>query len=215
MKITVFTVTDCQFSKKEIEYLKSHNLQYEEKNLETNKEFLTEMLAISDNFAGTPVTRVEKDDGQIAVLKGFTQDEFDVALGFKKPEEITKPMETTDDVVSASTPVTAASTTDATPPTPPAPTPPQPTVPEPPPISPVVEPPASPADLPPAPSSEPTTPPAVENPPPAPSPANPTDEKLSSVLDTLQTRSKDTSPPTASPNPPPPNMPTIPDPTFK
>lgn len=81
MKITVYTITDCQFSKKEKDYLKDHNLPYEEKNLETNKEFLTEMLAVSNNFAGTPVTKVEKDDGQITVLKGFTETEFSQALG--------------------------------------------------------------------------------------------------------------------------------------
>jgi len=90
MKITIYTITDCQFSKAEKEYLASHSLQYEEKNLETNKDFLTEMLAISNNFAGTPVTRVEKDDGSIAVLKGFTKEEFDTTFGFAetKPAEV-------------------------------------------------------------------------------------------------------------------------------
>jgi len=82
MKITIYTITDCQFSKQEKEYLTAHNLQYEEKSLETNKDFLTEMLAVSNNFAGTPVTRVEKDDGSIAVLKGFTKEEFDTTFGF-------------------------------------------------------------------------------------------------------------------------------------
>jgi len=84
MKITLYTVNDCQFSKQEKDYLTSHQLQFEEKNLELNKEFLTEMLAISDNFAGTPVTKIEKDDGQSVVLKGFTQAEFDEALGYKE-----------------------------------------------------------------------------------------------------------------------------------
>ena len=36
------------------------------------------MLAVST--FGTPVTRVEKDDGSIAVLKGFTKEEFDTTL---------------------------------------------------------------------------------------------------------------------------------------
>ncbi|MFH0979423.1 MAG: glutaredoxin domain-containing protein [Candidatus Roizmanbacteria bacterium] len=103
MKITVYTTADCQFSKAEKEYLTSHSLQYEEKNLETNKEFLTEMLAVSNNFAGTPVTRVEKDDGTIAVLKGFTKEEFDTTFGIsaespkteeQKPVEEAKPEET-------------------------------------------------------------------------------------------------------------------------
>lgn len=90
MKITVYTIKDCAFSKQEKEYLTSHSLPYEEKDLETNKEFLTEMLAISSNFAGTPVTRVEKDDGTIAVLKGFTKGEFDKTLGFSAEPPITE-----------------------------------------------------------------------------------------------------------------------------
>jgi len=82
MKITLYTVTDCQFSKQEKEYFTSHTLTFEEKNLETNRDFLTEMLTLSNNFAGTPVTKIEKDDGQIVVLKGFTKEEFDKALGY-------------------------------------------------------------------------------------------------------------------------------------
>lgn len=85
MKITVYTIKDCTFSKQEKEYLNTNKLVFEEKDLETNKDFLTEMLAISNNFAGTPVTRVEKDDGTIAVLKGFTKDEFDKTFGLAAP----------------------------------------------------------------------------------------------------------------------------------
>ncbi len=81
MKITLYTIKDCAFSKQEKEYLNTNKLVFEEKDLETNKDFLTEMLAISNNFAGTPVTRVEKDDGTIAVLKGFTKEEFDTTFG--------------------------------------------------------------------------------------------------------------------------------------
>ena len=88
MKITIYTITDCQFSKAEKEYLQAHNLAFEEKNLEQNREWLTEMLAISNNFAGTPVTKIEKDDGQIVVLKGFTKEEFDKALNLI-PQETT------------------------------------------------------------------------------------------------------------------------------
>ena len=81
MKITIYTIKDCAFSKQEKEYLTANKLMFEEKDLETNKDFLTEMLAISNNFAGTPATRVEKDDGTIAVVKGFTKEEFDTTFG--------------------------------------------------------------------------------------------------------------------------------------
>lgn len=101
MKITVYTITECQFSKQEKEYLSAHGLAFEEKNLETNREFLAEMLAVGSNFAGTPVTKIEKDDGQIAVLKGFTAADFDKTLGFT-------PATTPEAVKPAEAPVQAA-----------------------------------------------------------------------------------------------------------
>jgi len=82
MKITVYTITECQFSKQEKEYLSSHGLQFEEKNVSANREFLTEMLTVGSNFAGTPVTKIDTDDGKTIVLKGFTKEEFDKTLGF-------------------------------------------------------------------------------------------------------------------------------------
>lgn len=80
MKITVYTITDCKYSQAEKQYLQEKNMPFEEKNLEANREFLSEMLTLSNNFAGTPVTKIEKDDGQVVVLKGFTKEEFDKAL---------------------------------------------------------------------------------------------------------------------------------------
>lgn len=85
MKVTVYTINDCQFSQQEKAYLSAHNIAFEEKNLETNREYLTEMLAVSQNFAGTPVTKIDKDDGQSVVLKGFTQEEFDRELNLATP----------------------------------------------------------------------------------------------------------------------------------
>lgn len=100
MKITVYTITECQFSKQEKEYLLSHGVQFEEKNVSSNREFLTEMLAVGSNFAGTPVTKIDTDDGKTVVLKGFTKEEFDKTLGFetqspvqeaKQPEPVAAP----------------------------------------------------------------------------------------------------------------------------
>jgi len=88
MKITIYTTKDCAFSKQEKEYLKTNSLQYEEKDLEANKDFLTEMMTVSNNFAGTPVTKIEKDDGTISVLKGFTKEEFDTTLGLGTPAPV-------------------------------------------------------------------------------------------------------------------------------
>jgi len=181
MKITVYTVSDCQFSKAEKEYLQSHNLPYEEKNLEQNREWLTEMLAVSNNFAGTPVTKIEKDDGKIEVLKGFTQEEFDQVLGFKKEEPVAQ--------ASASVPVTPPSQPSPTqPPTPPPP-PPQPTQPTTP------TPPAQTSPVNPAPTTTP------------PQPADP----LSSVLSDLEQKASPNQPPPPPSSNPPSNIPNIPD----
>ena len=125
MKITVYTINDCPFSKQEKDYLSANKLVFEEKNLETNKEFLTEMLTVSNNFAGTPVTKVEKDDGQIAVLKGFTKEEFDKTFGF---EAVPKPVEETNAKMDVPT---APISTPPSIPTPPSVQPPKAETPEP------------------------------------------------------------------------------------
>lgn len=105
MKITIYTIPECQFSKTEKEYLSSKNIPFEEKNLEANRDFLTEMLTLSNNFAGTPVTKIEKDDGQIVILKGFTKEEFEKELGAAPAGQV----QPTPEVQTATAPVTEAS----------------------------------------------------------------------------------------------------------
>lgn len=221
MKITIYTTNDCEFSKKEKAYLSAHGQLFEEKNLESNKEYLTEMLAVSNNFAGTPVTKIEKDDGTTVILKGFTQEEFDKTLNVAP--------------VTTSAPAAATASTDvptATPPAAPAPTlagqdvgqpsttPPEPTPPTPPTPTP--------------PTPEPT-PPVVEPTPPTPSPVEPpkaNDPKLASLLNDLQSMSAkietpapaasaQSEPPAQAPQPqqaapatPPPGAPNLPNPNF-
>lgn len=120
MKVTIYTINDCPFSKSEKEYLQANNIPFEEKNLETNRENLTEMLKVSDNFAGTPVTKVEKDNGEIMVLKGFTMEEFAKAMdlpvtgGVQVPSGAPVPSESTPDASTATpAPVVPPMTTPA------------------------------------------------------------------------------------------------------
>lgn len=208
MKITVYTITDCEFSKQEKEYLASHNLQFEEKNLETNREFLTEMLTVSNNFAGTPVTKVEKDDGQIAVLKGFTKEEFDQALGFTQTQASGSTTTPNDNPTNPSTPVPGQPTTPSqTPQDNPTPIPPEPPMtpnPTPPPVQDPVQPPTAPAPpTPPTPSQE--TPPKP-----------PADQQLNSILNDLQAKVNEEIPAAQPPQNPAPsnNLPNIPEPNF-
>lgn len=125
MKITIYTITECKFSQQEKEYLTNHTLPFEEKNLETNREFLTEMLTVGNNFAGTPLTKIEKDDGQIVVLKGFTQAEFDKTLGLT----VVEPVKSVEAVKPVESVTPSVETVPATPPIPVAPSP-EPTMPQ-------------------------------------------------------------------------------------
>lgn len=203
MKVTLYTTSTCPFCQQEKSYLQSKRLSFEEKNVELNKAYLDEMLQVGSNFAGVPVTKIEKDDGQTVVLKGFTQSEFDAALATSQP------------AVQAQSDDTAQ---------PPAPTP-EPTTPSvPPPYEPVAPTPApiepEPTITPPAPTPEPLAPtppfsePAISEPT---SPVEPTQQQsqvssdpLNSILKDLQNRmtTDQNQPVQPQPTPPQPDQPT-------
>ncbi len=208
MKITVYTTSACQFSQKEKEYLRSRNLVFEEKNLETNREFLSEMLSISNNFAGTPVTKIEKDDGQIVILKGFTQEEFDQVLGqtqtpapAPEPPKVAAPLSTTEPQPTvAPEPAPVATTPEPSIPKEesPAPSPatPPPAVEEP--LDTIVSPPNS--------SLTENTPPSTTNPTQTTPQSNPMDAVLKDLQSLSETTSQEAKP--AEPTiPPPPSTP--------
>lgn len=205
MKITIYTINDCAFSKQEKDFLIANKLAFEEKNLETNKEFLTEMLAVSNNFAGTPVTKIEKDDGQIVVLKGFTLDEFNKTLNLTPAPTSTTPTveETHVDIQAPVAPVVPQANDTLPPldiPTPVAPTVPTPVMPVTPPA--VPEPPVMPPTEPVAPA-QPTMP--VAPPTPVAPQTGPSNDQLNSILTDLQNKvnQPDLTPPSAPviPNP--------------
>src|SRR3990167_3941267 len=95
MKITLYTIADDKsaFCKDVKAYLTSKSLPFDEKRVDQDREALSAMLTVSNNFAGVPFTVIEKDDGQKVMLKGFTQPEFDTALTTEaaKAGEPTKP----------------------------------------------------------------------------------------------------------------------------
>ncbi len=215
MKITIYTVSDCQFSKAEKEYLKQHNLQYEEKNLEQNREWLTEMLAVSNNFAGTPVTKIEKDDGTIVVLKGFTQGEFDQELGLNQTQTIDQ---TTTQINPPLPPVSPSPSTPTSPPSASSPQnqPVQPLstnqpVSTSPSAFPTTNQSISSSSNQPAPTPSPTFPPSTPTPNVNQSISNP-NNNLNKILQDLHDKAQMTnSPPSPSPSIPPTDIPNIPD----
>lgn len=111
MKITIYTITDCPFCKQEKEFLTSKGLQFEEKNVQQNRDFLTEMLDISNKFAGVPFTMIEKDNGEKVGLKGFTQSEFEQALGLSAtPPAANMPAKAAPSAQPPTTPTSSVST---------------------------------------------------------------------------------------------------------
>ena len=87
--VVVYTIENCPFCKAEKDYLTVHAIPFEEKRVDSNEANLKEMLALSDNFAGVPVTHLKGASSQ-RVVKGFTETEFAQELtdvGFLKLEE--------------------------------------------------------------------------------------------------------------------------------
>jgi len=74
--ITVFTIPNCPFCKAEKDYLTKAGISFTEKNVEQDENNLKEMLELSDNFAGVPVTLVENQKGEKSVIRGFTEKDF-------------------------------------------------------------------------------------------------------------------------------------------
>lgn len=89
MKVTIYTINDAEsdFCKQAKDFLTAHNIQFENKDVEHDRKALSEMLALSDNFSGVPVIVVEEEGKDKQVLKGFTQQEVEQALGLSVAAE--------------------------------------------------------------------------------------------------------------------------------
>lgn len=79
LKITLFKTANCPFCKAEKDFLNKNSLLFVEKDVESDEASLKEMLALSDNFAGVPVTFLQNKDKK-TVIKGFTEADFMLEL---------------------------------------------------------------------------------------------------------------------------------------
>lgn len=77
--VTIYTIETCPYCKAEKEYLDGKGIAYTEKRVDADEAALKEMLAVSDNFAGVPVT-VLTTEKEKRVVKGFTQSDFEEEL---------------------------------------------------------------------------------------------------------------------------------------
>ncbi|KXK08813.1 MAG: glutaredoxin 3 [Microgenomates bacterium OLB22] len=82
MNAIIYTLHDCPFSAAAKKYLTDHGITFEEKDVESDKANLEEMLQKSKDFEGVPFAEVTTDTGVIT-LRGFTQAEWDEKLGGK------------------------------------------------------------------------------------------------------------------------------------
>ncbi len=74
--VKVYSITTCPWCDKVKKYLKSKGVEYEERNIETNDEFLAECKALS----GDELVPVITADGKNFVL-GFDKAKLDEMLG--------------------------------------------------------------------------------------------------------------------------------------
>lgn len=88
MNVILYTINDAEsdFCKQAKDFLTAHNIPFENKDVEHDRTALSAMLAISDNFSGVPVMVVGEGADQ-KVVKGFTQEEFEQALGLSAQPE--------------------------------------------------------------------------------------------------------------------------------
>lgn len=81
MKVTIYTIPNCPFCQQAKDFMNSKSVAFVEKDVQSDKDALAEMLSASNKFAGVPCAVVENDGADTVVLKGFDQSEYEKALG--------------------------------------------------------------------------------------------------------------------------------------
>lgn len=56
MNITVYSSNECSYCTKQKEWLKERNIPFEEKELNTNQEYMREFIRLDGNFVTTQLT---------------------------------------------------------------------------------------------------------------------------------------------------------------
>jgi glutaredoxin 3 len=88
MKVTLYTIPECPYCQQARDYFTAKGIQFEEKDVKADKDSLSEMLSLSNKFAGVPFCSVLKDSGETVMLKGFTEADYDVACGVGGNKEV-------------------------------------------------------------------------------------------------------------------------------
>lgn len=80
MKVTIYSTTSCPYCTMLKDYLDSKNIFFEEKLVDQNEEFKTEMLNESNGFLGVPFVVIVKDDNSKETVLGFDKGKLDQVL---------------------------------------------------------------------------------------------------------------------------------------
>jgi len=80
-RIVMYTTKTCPFCKMQMEYLKSHNLEFEEVLVDENSDAAQKMIDMSGQL-GVPFTVISKEGEEDIKILGFDKKRLDEILGF-------------------------------------------------------------------------------------------------------------------------------------
>jgi glutaredoxin len=73
-KVIIYTQETCPPCFAEKEWLKDHNIEFEERDIRKNQSYMQEVMDLG--ASATPVTVINEDDGKQHVIMGFKEDEL-------------------------------------------------------------------------------------------------------------------------------------------
>ncbi len=78
--IKIYSTRTCAYCHAEKEYLKQHNVAFEDIRVDENEQAAQEMVAMSGQMA-VPFTVITKEDGSVERILGFDQPRIAASLG--------------------------------------------------------------------------------------------------------------------------------------
>ena len=81
MQVRIYSTVTCPYCKMLKDYLKQHNVSYEEKMVDRDEVAKEQMANDSNGFMGVPFTVITKDNGTKENVVGFDKKRLDETLG--------------------------------------------------------------------------------------------------------------------------------------
>jgi glutaredoxin len=77
-KVIVYTQVTCGPCQEEKMWLTQQNIEFEDRDIRKNEDFFQEAISLGASM--TPVTLIEKEDGERIVIHGFDKEEIKKTL---------------------------------------------------------------------------------------------------------------------------------------